>query len=1188
MNAKIKRLFVLLAAVVLAVVTIIAPAKFVYAAEADTITILHTNDVHCAIDEYDKVAAYKKSVKNPVVLVDAGDHAQGEIIGTITEGKKIIELMNATGYDLAVPGNHEFDYKVPAFLAMVDSANFPYVSANFAKADGSKIDGIEPYKILTVGDHKIAFVGITTPETYTKSTPVYFQDGNGNWVYTFNENSLMEKVQAAVDAAKAEGAELVVVVAHTGIDGTDDRWAADKIIAETNGIDVYIDAHSHEVAENKTFKNKDGKDVPYQQTGTKLANIGQIDITFGETVEFNLHLVEVKKLTEEDAEVSALIKAANAEVDNYYNQVIGHTDFLLTTKQADGKTRQVRKGETNMGDFNADAYRIIGGADITLMNGGGVRADVPAGDITRKALTSVNPWMNAVVKVEVKGSVILDALEHGARNYPNENGGFFQVSGLTYKIDPSVESSVVTDDQGMFVKVDGEYRVYDVMVGDAPLDPEKTYTVITTEYILLESGDGMAMFNGNVKVIEEYDDPDSEFLVKYLVDYLKGKVPEEYKDIAGQGRIVVQAKPGKDTITILHTNDVHCGIDGYPQVASYKKGLENPVVLVDAGDHAQGEIIGTITEGQKIIELMNASGYDLAVPGNHEFDYKMPAFLEMVKNAKYPYVSANFTKADGTRIEGIDAYKILTIGEHKIAFVGITTPETYTKSTPKYFQDENGNWVYTFNETKLAEVVQKNVDAARAAGAELVVVVAHTGIDGTDDRWAADKIIAETNGIDVYIDAHSHEVAENKTFKNKDGKDVPYQQTGTKLEYIGQIDITFTGTKAVYNLHLVKVEKLTEKDAAVQKIVDEAKAEVDAYYGQVVGHSNFPLTIKNAGGTREVRKGETNLGDFNADAYRLIGEADITLMNGGGVRADVIPDEKTGNITRAQLTAVNPWMNAVVKVEATGQQILDALEHGARNYPKENGGFFQVSGITYKIDPSVESSVVTDDQGMFVKVDGEYRVFDVMVGGEPLDVKKTYTVITTEYILLESGDGMTMFEGVKILEQYDDPDSEFLVKYLRDYLKGEVPEEYKDIAGQGRIVFEEKPDVVYTVVSGADAAWYKGSEKGVEIVVKRNVDDHMTFGLFVGIEVEGKELAAENYKAEAGSLVAEISPEYLKSLEDGKYNVKVIFEDGEAVTSFSVSSTPPTGDHSQIGLYTMLLGATLAAAIYVFKRKEEE
>jgi hypothetical protein len=225
---------------------------------------------------------------------------------------------------------------------------------------------------------------------------------------------------------------------------------------------------------------------------------------------------------------------------------------------------------------------------------------------------------------------------------------------------------------------------------------------------------------------------------------------------------------------------------------------------------------------------------------------------------------------------------------------------------------------------------------------------------------------------------------------------------------------------------------------------------------------------------------------------------------------------------------------------------------------------------------------------MFVRVDGEYRVFDVMVGGEPLDVKKTYTVITTEYILLESGDGMTMFKGVKILEQYDDPDSEFLVKYLRDYLKGEVPEEYKDIAGQGRIVFEEKPDVVYTVVSGADAAWYKGSEKGVEIVVKRNVDDHMTFGLFVGIEVEGKELAAENYKAEAGSLKAELSPEYLKSLEDGKYNVKVIFEDGEAVTSFSVSSTPPTGDHSQIGLYTMLLGATLAAAIYVFKRKEEE
>jgi len=640
-----------------------------------------------------------------------------------------------------------------------------------------------------------------------------------------------------------------------------------------------------------------------------------------------------------------------------------------------------------------------------------------------------------------------------------------------------------------------------------------------------------------------------------------------------------------DTITILHTNDVHCAINEYDKVAAYKKSLPNPVVLVDAGDHAQGDIIGTLTEGQKIIKIMNATGYDLAVPGNHEFDYKVPAFLAMVQAANYPYVSANFENADGSRIEGIDAYKILTVGGHKIAFVGISTPETYTKSTPAYFQDENGNWVYTFNENSLMEKVQAAVDAAKAEGAELVVAVAHTGIEGTDDRWAADKIIAATNGIDLYIDAHSHEVAENLKYPNKDGIDVPYQQTGTKLVNIGQIDITFTADGPVYNLHLVEVADLTEEDAEVKAIIEAANAEVDEFYSQVIGHTNYLLTTLNAEGKREVRKGETNMGDFNADAYRIIGGADITIMNGGGVRADIQP----GDITRKALTLVNPWMNPVVKVEVKGSVILDALEHGARNYPGENGGFLQVSGMTYKIDPTVESSVVTGDQSMFIKVDGERRVFDVMVGEEPLDPDKTYTVITTEYILLESGDGMSMFNGnVTVIEEYDDPDSEFLIKYLVEYLNGEVPAEYENISGQGRIVFEEKPAAAYSVVTGADTYITKGAEQDLEIVVKRNVDDDKTFGLFVGIEVNGEELAAENYTAEAGSLKALISADYLKTLDVGEYEVKVVFEDGEATTSFILADTPPTGDHSQFGMYTLLLGASLAAAVYVLKRKEEE
>ncbi|MBR0137377.1 MAG: bifunctional metallophosphatase/5'-nucleotidase [Erysipelotrichaceae bacterium] len=636
------------------------------------------------------------------------------------------------------------------------------------------------------------------------------------------------------------------------------------------------------------------------------------------------------------------------------------------------------------------------------------------------------------------------------------------------------------------------------------------------------------------------------------------------------------------TVTILHTNDVHCGISGYPKLAAYKDSFSNPVVLVDAGDHAQGDIIGTITEGQKIIEIMNACGYDVATPGNHEFDYKMPGFLAMVASANYPYISANFTKADGTTVDGVEPYCFMHAGGHCIGFVGISTPETYTKSTPVYFQDENGNWVYTFNENDLFTKVQNAVNAVRNGGAEVVIALAHTGIESTDERWASDVIIANTTGIDVYIDGHSHEVAENKTYPDKNGKAVHYQQTGTKLANIGQIDITFNGGEIEYNLHLVKVADLTEEDSFVKQIVDEANAEVDAYYGQVIGHSDFVLTINDENGKRRVRSGETNMGDFNADAYRLLTDADIALIQGGGVRASVGP----GDITRAEMTKVNPWMNALVMGEPTGQQILDALEHGARNCPGENGGFFQVSGLTYKIDLDVPSSVETDDQGMFIAVNGEYRVYDVMVGGEPLDVNKTYKVISTGYILQQSGDGMTMFNGTKIVKEYDEADSEFLCRYLEEYLHGEVPEEYRDIAGQGRIVFAAKP-IEYTVTTGADSTWNGDAEGGLTLVINRSRDDDQTFDLFRRVEINGEELDPKYYTAEAGSLKLKIGAEYLNTLKNGTYKLKVVFEDGEVTTKIIINKVPATSDNTNSLIYSVSLLTSLAAAAYLLRRKED-
>lgn len=550
----------------LMVFTLITPSQ-VHAAEATTVTLLHTNDVHCGIVNYDKVAAYKKAQTNPTLLLDMGDHIQGEIIGRITQGQKIVEIMNTAGYDIAIPGNHEFDYQVPAFFDVVDNANYTYLASNFRNADGSEIvtpggKKIGGYEIKDLGGHKIGFVGVATPETYTKSTPKYFQDENGDWLYTFSEdtaehpNRFYPTIQASIDAAKADGAELIVVMAHTGIESTDRAWAADTIIANLTGVDIYLDGHSHEEREAVYYPDKDGKDVYYQQTGTKtklnsqsqVKNLGEVTITFTESgFDVSGRLINVPELTESDEATKAIIDQALKEVEDSYGVVVGHTDYFLTINDENGK-RAVRNNETNMGDFNADAYRIIGESDIALVNGGGVRANLEAGDITRKALSQVNPFGNNVVTVKIDGQTILDALEHSYRNVPNENGGFFQVSGLELTIDADVESPVVLNEQGGFDHIDETKprRVGDVKVGGEPIDPEKIYTVTGTTYILQQQGDGMTMFK-DLEVVRLFDEPDSEFVERYLVEALNGEIPAEYDGIHGQGRITINHEWGEPT-----------------------------------------------------------------------------------------------------------------------------------------------------------------------------------------------------------------------------------------------------------------------------------------------------------------------------------------------------------------------------------------------------------------------------------------------------------------------------------------------------------------------------------------------------------------------------------------------------------------------------------------------------------------
>ena len=521
-------------------------AGFAFAEEAEVehpaIVVLYTNDVHCGIEDaigYAGLAAYEKAFEKlgyTVALVDNGDAIQGGPIGTLSKGEYIIDIMNEVGYDVATIGNHEFDYGMDQFMALREKAQFPYVSANFCDLEDNPV--LDPYVILELGDWKVAFVGASTPETFTKSTPTYFQDGEGNYIYSFCQGEegakLYAAVQKAVDDARAEGADYVFVLSHLGTDGSSVPYTSSDLIVNTTGIDAVLDGHSHSVWEQEIVLNAAGEEVILSSTGTKLNAVGALTIASDGSISTALHTESLFQ----DEETEAYLATVKAQYEETLNQVVATTDVALTTKDPATGERAVRTAETNLGDLCADAYRFVLGADIAFVNGGGVRADIEAGDITYGQILSVHPFGNMACLIEATGQQILDALEMSARALPDENGGFLQVSGLSYEINVSVPSSVVLDDENSFVEVSGERRVQNVLVDGAPIDPEATYTLASHNYMLKSGGDGMVMFKGD-PILQDEVLIDNQVLINYIVDTLGGVVGEDYADPYGQGRITI-------------------------------------------------------------------------------------------------------------------------------------------------------------------------------------------------------------------------------------------------------------------------------------------------------------------------------------------------------------------------------------------------------------------------------------------------------------------------------------------------------------------------------------------------------------------------------------------------------------------------------------------------------------------------
>ena len=517
-----------------------------------------------------------------------------------------------------------------------------------------------------------------------------------------------------------------------------------------------------------------------------------------------------------------------------------------------------------------------------------------------------------------------------------------------------------------------------------------------------------------------------------------------------------EALEAQKDIVVLYTNDVHCAIDsniGYAGLAKYKAEMEkdNFVVLVDAGDAIQGDTIGTVSKGEYLVDIMNEVGYDF----NHEFDYGTDVLASLLKKADAQYLNATieYTGNGNNLLKDTVPYVIERFGFLDVAFIGVSTPESITKSTPRYFM-EDGQFVYDFAAGEdLYAAVQGYVDEVREKGADVVVVISHLGVEEGSEPNRATDLIANTTGIDALIDGHSHTTEPSMLVADKSGRKVLYTQTGTKLNNIGKLTISKDGS--------VKAELVAEaeKDEAVTAFIEDIKAQYESLVNTVVAHTEVELSITDENGVRAVRNRETAIGDLCADAYRAVADTDIAFVNGGGIRATI----KKGDITTANMISVHPYGNALCSCYATGAEILDALEHSVVNTAAtaasdgkavgESGGFLQVSGIKFTIDTSIPSSVKKDDKGLFVAVEGERRVKDVFVeeNGEwvPIDPEKTYTVACHNYLLQDMGDGYTMFtDNVYILDKVL-IDNQVIINYICDFLGGNVGTEYAE--PQGRI-----------------------------------------------------------------------------------------------------------------------------------------
>ena len=523
------------------------------------IVILYENDAHCAVEGYARLAGQRDAERQHtpyVAIVSSGDFAQGNTVGSLTKGEAIVRIMNAVGYDYLTIGNHEFDYTVPQMQHLSELLTAKTLCCNFSryeednddKDDRDNDDLYPAYEVKDFGGTKVGFIGVATPSTFRSSTPTYFIDDNGNLLYNFHQTDTYECVQEAVNDAREEGAEIIIVLSHLG----DDPEVAYSrgLIAATHGIDVVLDGHAHHVL-NERLVNDRGDSVTLTSTGTKFAYIGRLTIDTDNRV--TTELLPISDCHRVNQAVQDTVLAIQQELEARVNAPVGTTAFALADRD-NQDNRLVRKQETNLGDFMADVARYTTGANIGVCNGGGLRAGLYNETITFGNIVSIWPFNNTMRVVECTGQQLLDAFEVSAANLPRENGDFMHVSGLRYTINPHVPTSVIWDDNRMFNGVGKTRRIAKMevfMLADGESDklpyeqrgtwqqvnPNAVYTIGGQSYIIACSGASGMFAKMRLLPVEGEPVNDVDAVCTYI-QAMGGTINDVYR--RPQGRITIK------------------------------------------------------------------------------------------------------------------------------------------------------------------------------------------------------------------------------------------------------------------------------------------------------------------------------------------------------------------------------------------------------------------------------------------------------------------------------------------------------------------------------------------------------------------------------------------------------------------------------------------------------------------------